>query len=263
MDSLFLKFSLSFFALLLLNSTSNTFAQTTITLNSSESSSFVLDPENFDPEDEENSLFKSQPLGNIDHTTYTRYEREDGSIVIKAESVESASGLVVPIDADPNEFRYIQWEWKIGSVLEKGDLTKKSGDDYAARIYITFNYDPSDLGFRDRLRYRAIRMFTSFDVPLRSLNYLWANKAEKGTFAGSPYTDWVQLVAVQSGNDNAGTWQIETRNILEDYRKAFGEEPPRITGISIMTDSDDTKSSAVAYYGKITLSTTQDFSSEL
>lgn len=202
-------------------------------------------------------MFKKQSLGNLDPTIYSRFERDDGSIVIKAESQNSASGLIVPVDADPTEFRYIQWEWKIESVLEKGNLTKKSGDDYAARIYITFDYDPSDLNFGDKIRYRAIRMFSSFDVPLRSLNYLWANKAEEGSFTESPYTSWVQLVAVQSGNEHAGTWRIETRDILEDYRAAFGEEPPRITGISIMTDSDNTKSSAVGYYGKITLSSSE------
>lgn len=230
-------------------------AQEVITLTADEKSEFILNPVDFQPDDEEASLFKQQPLGNLPKTEYTRHEREDGAIVIKAVSEKSASGLFVPIKADPEEFRYIRWEWKIESVLEDGDLTKKSGDDYPARIYITFDYDSSDLGFRDRVRYRAIRTFSSFDVPLRSLNYIWANKAEKGTIAESPYTDWVRLVAVQSGNEFAQEWKVETRDILEDYRKAFNEEPPKINGLSIMTDSDDTESNAKAYYGKIILST--------
>lgn len=258
MNIFYLKFFLSAFVLFLITDT--IIAQDIQRLDPSEISAFILDPQQFNPDDEENSLYKSQSLGKIDPTTYSRHEREDGSIVIKAESKNSASGLVVPIDADPSEFRYIQWEWKIESVLEKGDLTKKSGDDYAARIYITFDYDPSDLSFGDKIRYRAIRTFSSFDVPLRSLNYIWANKAEIESITESPFTDWVQLVAVQSGNEHAGVWKVETRDILLDYRKAFGENPPRITGISIMTDSDNTESSAVAYYGKITLSTSNNFS---
>lgn len=261
MDSHYLKIVLSIFAIILLSGT--IFAQGTKNIDDPETTTFVLNPNNFDSDDEVNSQFKSQALGKLNPTTYTRLEREDGSIIIKAESKNSASGLVVPIDADPAELRYIQWEWKIDSVLEKGDLSKKSGDDYAARIYITFDYDPSDLSFGDKIRYRAINIFSSFDVPLRSLNYIWANKAEKNSVSESPYTNWVRLIAVQSGNEHAATWKIETRDILEDYRNAFGEDPPQITGISIMTDSDNTNGSAIAYYGKIILSTTQNFSTEL
>lgn len=222
----------------------------------------ILDPAEYDPENQENSLFKPQPLGNIKKTAYEKFEREDGSIAIEARSERSASGLVVPLDLDPAEFRYIQWEWKIDEVLQKGDLTKKDGDDYAARIYITFDYDKSNLGFRDRTRYFFIRTFTSFDVPLRAINYIWANKADKGTVAPSPYTDWVRLIAVQSGNENAGKWVVEKQDILEDYRNAFGEDPPRISGISIMTDSDDTKSSSAGYYGKIVISKDESTSFE-
>ena len=222
----------------------------------------ILDPAEYDPDDEENSLFKHQPLGDIKPTEYRKFERNDGSIAIEARSEKSASGLVVPLDLDPAEYRYIQWEWKIDEVLEKGDLTRKDGDDYAARIYITFDYDRSNLGFRDRTRYFFIRTFTSFDVPLRAINYVWANKAEKGTVAPSPYTDWVKLIAVQSGNENAGKWVVEKQDILEDYRNAFGEDPPRISGISIMTDSDNTKSSSVGYYGKIVISKDESTSFE-
>lgn len=223
-------------------------------LNPDEIDSFTLEPAHYYPDDEERSKWIHQPLGNIKKTEYFREELDDGSIVIRAESEQSASGFVIPIEADPKEFPILEWEWKIESVLEDGDLRKKDGDDYAARIYITFDLPTSELGFRDRIRYRAIRTFSSFDVPTRAINYIWANKAEMGTFAPNPYTDWVQLIVVQSGNDLAGEWQKQKRNIYEDYMKAFdGEEPPKITGIQIMTDSDDTKSSAKAWYGKITI----------
>jgi len=224
--------------------------------------SIILDPAEYNPDDEEQSLFKTQSLGDIQPTEYKKFEQEDGSISIEARSEASASGLVVPLDLDPFEYRYIKWEWKIDKVLEEGDLTEKDGDDYAARIYITFDYDKSNLGFRDRVRYFFIRTFTSFDVPLRAINYVWANKAEKGTVAPSPFTDWVQLIAVQSGNETAGKWVIETQDIIEDYRKAFGEDPPRISGISIMTDSDNTESSSVGYYGKIMISKDKSMSFE-
>jgi len=58
---------------------------------------------------------------------------------------------------------------------------------------------------------------------------------------------------VESGNEKAGTWVSEERNIFEDYRKMFGEEPPALGGVAIMTDTDDTQDEATAYYGDISL----------
>jgi hypothetical protein len=48
-----------------------------------------------------------------------------------------------------------------------------------------------------------------------------------------------------------GRWQVEERNVYEDYKRAFGMEPPPISGVVIMTDTDDTEESATAYYGDI------------
>lgn len=219
----------------------------------------LIEPEQYHPDNEKKSLYKTQRLGDIPPTNYIKEKRKDGATVIRAQSERSASGLVIPLTIDPATYRYIRWEWKIDSVLENGDMTRKDGDDFAARVYITFDYDKSNLGFRDRVRYFFIRTFTSFDVPLRALNYVWANKAEIETIVPSPYTDWVYLVAAQSGSERAGEWILNTRDILEDYRSAFGENPPDISGISIMTDSDNTESVSKGYYGKIWISASLDF----
>ena len=65
------------------------------------------------------------------------------------------------------------------------------------------------------------------------------------------YTDRVQMIVVRSGNAAANQWVSEERNVLEDYRRAFGEEPPLVSGVAIMTDTDDTGGKAVAWYGDI------------
>jgi len=59
------------------------------------------------------------------------------------------------------------------------------------------------------------------------------------------------MIVVESGKMKAGAWVSESRNIFDDYKTAFGKEPPMITGIAIMTDSDNTGESALAYYGDI------------
>lgn len=208
----------------------------------------------FDPasleEDYENPRWSVLSLPGRERTRYRLVNNEEGSS-IAASSDNSASGLVYAVDIDPTEFDVIEWSWKISSTLEKGDLTRKKGDDYAARIYLTFDYDVSRLSWMDRVKYKLIKTFTNYEIPLRALNYVWANKASKGTIAPNPYTHWVYMVATQSGNEHAGSWRMESSNLLEDYRAAFGEEPMKITGVAIMTDSDDTKSAAMGYYGDI------------
>ncbi len=183
-------------------------------------------------------------------TLYDLVEDENGAH-ITATSHNSASGLVYAVDVDPHHYSQIEWRWKVDAAIEKGNMLKKKGDDYSARIYLTFDFDPSKLSFFDRTKYLLIKTFTNFEIPLRALNYAWANQVGKGTIAPSPYSDWVYIIAHQSGNDNAGQWQMERSNLIEDYRKAFGEAPGRITGVAIITDSDDTKGSAKGYYGDI------------
>lgn len=186
-----------------------------------------------------------------DNLTNYSLTNSQGKKVIKATSENAAGGLIYKTRIDPAKYPIIEWRWKVNGVIKDGNLRKKEGDDYAARIYITFDYDKSNLSLGDRIKYSAIKTFTSYKVPLRALNYIWANKAKKGTIAPNPFTDWVYMIAVQSGNPKSGQWIVETQNVLEDYREAFGEDPPEITGIAIMTDSDNTGGSATAYYGDI------------
>ena len=177
--------------------------------------------------------------------------RGDTTTVVKATSDGGASGLVRRERIDPAQHPILTWQWKVNTVLDRGDATDKDGDDYPARLYLLFDYDPSNLGFFDRVKYRALETLGYDQIPTRALTYIWANRVEQGTILDNPYTDWVQMIPVESGSDRVGTWVRETRNIAADYRAAFGEAPPPIGGIAIMTDTDDTGESATAYYGDI------------
>jgi hypothetical protein len=59
------------------------------------------------------------------------------------------------------------------------------------------------------------------------------------------------IVVIESGKEKLNKWVIEKRNIYADYKNAFKDEPPMISGVAIMTDTDDTGESATAYYGDI------------
>jgi hypothetical protein len=184
------------------------------------------------------------------HTVYTL--TKDGEIVVvRAEADASASGLIREIRINPNEYPIVQWRWKIAHILKKADVHKKEGDDYPARIYITFEYDSSKLGFFEKAKYEAVRLLYGQYPPLAAINYIWEGRAPVETVVPNPYTNRAMMIVVESGEGKANQWVCEERNILEDYRRAFGENPSMISGVAIMTDTDNTGESATAYYGDI------------
>lgn len=156
---------------------------------------------------------------------------EEGRPAVKAESRASASALIYRIPLDPKAYPRLSWSWKVARTIGKGDERTKRGDDYAARVYVVF---PSALFWR-----------------IRAVSYIWANRLPRGHFLPNAYTGNTVMVAVESGDGNAGKWIDEERNLVEDFRRAFGEDPPKVGAVAIMTDTDNTGEEAVAWYGAI------------
>jgi len=184
------------------------------------------------------------------HTTY-KLVKDEGEVVIKAVAKASASGLTREIKINPKEYPIVQWRWKVTNILKKGNVKRKDGDDYPARIYITFKYDPSKLSFAEKAKYEAVKVLYGQYPPLGAINYIWESKVPSGTIVPNPYTDRVKMIVVESGEAKLNRWVNEERNLYKDYKKAFGEEPPLISGVAIMTDTDNTGESATAFYGDI------------
>ena len=170
--------------------------------------------------------------------------------MVKAVSDASASGLTKAINIDPKEYPIVRWRWKVENVLKHSDVTRKDGDDYPARLYITFAYDPDKVSLGKKLKFKTGQALFG-DIPIGALNYIWDTNTPIGTIVENAYTDFAQMVVVESGMQKVGRWVSEQRNIYEDYKQAFGEEPPLMNGVAIMTDTDNTKEQATAYYGDI------------
>ncbi len=168
-------------------------------------------------------------------TTDYRIVQENNRTVVKAHARAVASGLTKKIKFNPVTYRYLKWSWKIAATVTGGNERSKKGDDYVARVYVIF---PG-----------------RFFWQMRALNYTWANKLPKDEFIANAFTGKAMMIAVESGSTLAGTWVTEERDILADYRRAFGEDPPEAGAIAIMTDTDNTGGDATAWYGDITLST--------
>lgn len=200
------------------------------------------------PEQEIPPAWERLQFRKIDNRTQYDLVRLDSSVVVKATSDGGASGLVRRQRIDPAAFPVLEWRWRAERVVEGANARTKEGDDYAARIYVTFDHD---LGLGGRIKRTALRALGYDDIPSRALNYVWTTRVDTGAVFPSPYTDWVMMLPLESGCARCGTWVTERRNIVADYRRAFGEDPPAITGVAIMTDTDNTGGTATTYYGDI------------
>jgi len=184
----------------------------------------------------------------------TSYEWSASSAAIHAKADASASGLVFRRGGAVADAPVLRWRWKIAGTVPGGNEKKKSGDDYAARVYVTFKYEPSRVGLATRLKYAAVKTVRGEHPPHNAIAYIWANKLAAGESAPSPYTKRVIMVAARSGNDAAGEWRSEERDVLADYRRLFGEDPPPYAGIALMTDADNTGAAVEAWYADVSLS---------
>lgn len=156
----------------------------------------------------------------------------DNQPAIKASAEQSASGLVRKIKIDLTRTPYMNWSWKVDNVLKDVDETQKSGDDYAARVYVVISGGV-------------------FFWRTRAISYAWASQQPKDSIWPNAFTDRAVMVAVESGPELSGQWVTEKRNILEDIKKLLGIDKTSIDAVAIMTDTDNSKQSATAYYGNI------------
>ena len=156
----------------------------------------------------------------------------DNQPIIKASAEQSASGLVRKMKIDLSKTPYMNWSWKVDKVLENVDETQKSGDDYAARVYIVISGG-------------------LFFWRTRAISYAWASQQPKDSSWPNAFTDRAVMVAVESGPELSGQWVKEKRNILEDIQTLLGIDKTSIDAVAIMTDTDNSKQNATAYYGNI------------
>ena len=176
---------------------------------------------------------------------------EDGKTVIRASASSSASGLAHSLNLDPARYPLLHWRWKVDRLIEKADNTRKHTEDSPVRVVINFAGDLDKLSFDDRIFFDQIKAVTGQDLPYATLMYIWENRVPKDTVIRNLHTSRIRMLVAETGRDKLGSWQEQTRNVYEDFRRAFGERPGRITSIGIMTDTDNTGDNVHAYYGDI------------
>lgn len=154
--------------------------------------------------------------------------------VLKADSRDSASGLVRKIRVDLLEYPYLNWSWMIENhLLDKADEKKKSGDDYTARLYVV---DSGGLFF----------------WATKVLCYVWSDNSQNGAVWPNPYVkNNVRMFAVRTAGDNTSTWYSEKHNVHDDFKRSFDKDVHYIDAVAVMTDTDNSDGKATAFYGDI------------
>lgn len=178
----------------------------------------------------------------------TRYQLRDwdGVVAIEATAKASMALLARPLDMDLQQFPVLCWRWRIDAPLIHADLAKKSGDDFPARVYVTFALPNAALNLGQRLKLGVARQLFGAPVPDAAINYVWDNRHAIGFEALNAYTDQTRMIVLETGAERAGRWIEERRDILADTRRLFGTDQIKALQFAVASDTDNTGESAHA-----------------
>lgn len=184
-----------------------------------------------------------------------RLVRDAGQTVLRVHSEAAVGSLGHTLSVDPGKTAELSWRWKVDHVLEKAKLGTKEGDDFAARVYVSFDVPLETLSFTARAKIKLAQIVYGAHLPTAAICYVWDNRSPVGTSMWNPYTDRLRMVVLESGNARAGQWVAESRNLDADFQAAFGAQwnkpTPRITGVAVAADTDQTLESVTAWFGDL------------
>jgi len=162
--------------------------------------------------------------GKADYTVI----QESGISALRLRSEETSFALQKAVDINPLLYPVLSWKWKVTKLPDGGDFRKSNADDQAAQLFLAFSNR-------------------------KTIAYIWDSTAPAGSVengSGSPFVS-VKAVVVRSGPDDAGRWITETRNVWEDYKTLFGDEPPVLAGIRIQINSQHTATSGESFFADL------------
>jgi len=158
--------------------------------------------------------------------------KSEGEKYLEAIANSSAVTIAKKFEYDLLEYPILSWQWRVIELPQGGDERYKRTGDSGAGIYVIF----PGLLFPE------------------SIKYVWSSSLPLSSTTESPYNGDTKVMVLRNHTSPLGTWLSEKVNVYEDYKKLFGHEPEEVIAIGLMSDSDNTKSRAVAHYKKLEVS---------
>lgn len=157
------------------------------------------------------------------------YVTRDGDIpALHLMSANSSFSLQGEVNVDVKQYPVLSWKWKVKQLPQGGDFRKSKTDDQAAQLFLAF-------------------------TKTKAIVYIWDTSAPQGLMESTSPAPFmtVKVVVVRSGPAELGKWITETRNVHEDYKKLYGDEPPMVSGIRLQINSQHTGTSAESYFADV------------
>ena len=181
------------------------------------------------------------------------YVLEDGRAAIMANAQSSASMLRQVMRVEPAALGNIKFSWKLPDLIQYADMSLREFDDSPVRVVLAFEGDRAKFSAKNAMLSELAHLLSGEPLPYATLMYVWCNECETDKVILNPHTDRIRKLPLESGISKLNHWMSYERNVRADFVKAFGEEPGVLTSVSIMTDTDNTKSVARAWYGPVAL----------
>ncbi len=187
--------------------------------------------------------------------TATRYSwtQKDGRPALAAVSEASASMYRQHLQRAPDAIGDVSFSWWVQDLIADASVAHAEREDAPARVMFGFGGDMAQLPFRTRALFELAEVLTGEKPPYATLMYVWDAQAPVGSVIVNPRSDRIRKIVVDSGPAGLRRWRDHRRDLAADFRLAFGEAPGRLVSVAVMTDSDNTRSSASSWYGAVHL----------
>ncbi len=154
--------------------------------------------------------------------------KDEGISAVRLRSADTSFSLQKEVNIDLKQYPLLTWKWKVTKLPVGGDFRKSKTDDQAAQIFVAF-------------------------TKTKSIVYIWDTSAPQGLTEDTTPVPFmhVKVVVVRSGPAGMGTWITETRNVYEDFKKLFGDEPLPVSGMRLQINSQHTGTSAESYFADV------------
>lgn len=184
--------------------------------------------------------------------TEYRLVQEQHRVALHARADRTSSALMHSLRVDPSQQPWLHWQWKIKSVKMVGGASPAERGS-PVRIVLGFDGDKETLSFSEQILFETAKLITGHDFPYATLMYVWSEDLPTEAIIHSRHSSRIRMIVVDSGLQGVGDWRHFTRNIVDDFERAYGEKPSHLLGIGVLTDDDSSGDVTEAWYGDISL----------